>query len=211
MLRNMDTFKREVVDICDNILIGSGSDISSCIELLNKTLQTLIDKHALIKRTCIKSRPHPWYNNDIHQAKLHLRTCEREWKENKCLSSRSDYVNARNYVTKLIKVHNINYYQDKFLNFHDHITALCRSTHFHIRNIGKIRNLLSYDACSTSFHALIRCRLDYGNYILYNVPKSKTDRLKRLQNSCARILTKSSCREHITTSFEKIKLAENSR
>ena len=55
-----------------------------------------------------------------------------------------------------------------------HITAICRSTHFHIRNIGKIRNLLSYDACSTIIHALISCRLDYCNSILYNVPKSKT-------------------------------------
>ena len=35
----------EVVDISDNNMIGS--DISSCIELLNKTLRTLIDKHAL--------------------------------------------------------------------------------------------------------------------------------------------------------------------
>ena len=31
----------------------------------------------------------------------------------------------------------------------------------HIRNIGKIRNLLSNNACSTIIHALISCRLDY--------------------------------------------------
>ena len=93
-----------------------GSDISSCIELLNKTLRTLIDKHAPLKRTCIKTRPHPWYNNDIHQAKLHRRTCEREWRVDKCLSSRNDYVNARNYVTKLIKVHMITYYKDRLGN-----------------------------------------------------------------------------------------------
>ena len=35
----------------------------------------------------------------------------------------------------------------------------CRSTHFHIRNKGKIRNLLSYNACSTIIHALISCRI----------------------------------------------------
>ena len=46
---------------------------------------------------------------------------------------------------------------DQFLNFDDHITAICRSTYFHIRNIGKIRNLLSYNACSTIIHALISC------------------------------------------------------
>ena len=88
---------------------------------------------------------------------------------------------------------------DKFLNFDDYITVICRSTHFHIRNIGNIRNLLSYDACSTIIHALISCRLNYCNSILYNVPKSKTDRLHILQNQCARIFTKSPRREHITT------------
>ena len=111
---DIDAFKSEVVDINDNIMIDS--DISSCIELLNKTLRTLIDKHAPPKRACIKTRPHPWYNNDIHQAKLHRRSCEREWRVKKRLSSRSDHVNARNYVTKLIKVHKITHYKDKLGN-----------------------------------------------------------------------------------------------
>ena len=53
-------------------------------------------------------------------------------------------------------------------------------------------------------HALISCRLDYCNSILYNVPKSKTDRLQILQNQCARILTKSPHREHITSVLKKI-------
>ena len=40
--------------------------------------------------------------------------------------------------------------------------------------------------------------LDYCNSLLYNVPMHKLDRLQRLQNQCARILTKSPRREHIT-------------
>ena len=93
---------------------------------------------------------------------------------------------------------------NQFLNINDHITAICRSTHFHIINICKIGNLLSYDACSTIIHAYISCRLDYCKYILYNVPRSKTDRLQRLQNQCARILTKSPRREHITPVLKKL-------
>ena len=80
-------------------------------------------------------------------------------------------------ITQSSKVGDLGVIFDQFLNFYDHITAICRSTHFHIRNIGKIRNLLSYDACSTIIHALSSCRLDYCNSILYNVPRSKTDRL----------------------------------
>ena len=64
---------------------------------------------------------------------------------------------------------------------------------------------------STIIHALISCRLDYCNSILYNVPKSKTDRLQRLQNQCARILTKSPRMGTYYPSFGEITLAKNSR
>ena len=52
-------------------------------------------------------------------------------------------------ITQSSKVRDLGVIFDQFLNFDCHITAICRSTHFYIRNIGKIRNLLSYDACST--------------------------------------------------------------
>ena len=55
-------------------------------------------------------------------------------------------------------------------------------------------------------HALISCRLDYCHSILYNVPRSKMDRLQRLQNPCARILTKP---PRITTVLKKNTLAKN--
>ena len=42
---------------------------------------------------------------------------------------------------------------DQFPNFDDHITAICRNTYFHIRNIGKIMIFLSYNACSTIIQA----------------------------------------------------------
>ena len=77
-------------------------------------------------------------------------------------------------ITQSSKVRDLGVIFDQILNFDDHITAICKSTQFHIRNICKIRNLLSYDTCSTIIHALISCRLDYCNSILYNVPKSKT-------------------------------------
>ena len=76
-------------------------------------------------------------------------------------------------ITQSLKVRDLGVTFDQFLNFGDHIAGICRSTYFHIRNIRKIRNLLSYNACSTIIHALISCRLDYCNSILYNVPTQK--------------------------------------
>ena len=49
-------------------------------------------------------------------------------------------------ITQSSKVRDLGVIFDQFLHFDDHITATYRSTHFHIRNIGKIMNLVSYDA-----------------------------------------------------------------
>ena len=40
------------------------------------------------------------------------------------------------------KVRDLGVVFDQYLTFHDHINGICRSTHFHLRSIGKIRNLL---------------------------------------------------------------------
>ena len=54
-------------------------------------------------------------------------------------------------------------------------------------------------------HALISCRLDYCNSLLYNVPTHKTDYMQRLENQCAHILTKSPHREHITPVLKSLR------
>ena len=43
-------------------------------------------------------------------------------------------------ITQSVKVRDLGLIFDQCLNFDDHITAICRSTYFHIRNIGKNRN-----------------------------------------------------------------------
>ena len=74
------------------------------------------------------------------------------------------------------KVRNLGVIFDQFLNLDDYISGVCRSTHFHLRNIGRIWHLLSYDACAQLIHALISICLDYCNSILYYLPKSSIDR-----------------------------------
>ena len=41
------------------------------------------------------------------------------------------------------KVRDLGVVFDKYLTFHDHISGICKSTHFHLRRIGRIRNLLT--------------------------------------------------------------------
>ena len=51
---------------------------------------------------------------------------------------------------------------------HDyHISSVCNSTYFHLRNIGGIRSILSNDAREQLIHSTVR--LDYCNSILYGL------------------------------------------
>ena len=96
------------------------------------------------------------------------------------------------------KVRDIGVVFDQYLTFHDHIRGICRSTHFHLRSIGRIRNLLTFDATAPLMHALITTRLDFCNSILYNPPNNTIERLQRIQNQAARMLKRIPPRTHIT-------------
>ena len=84
------------------------------------------------------------------------------------------------------------------ITFHDHISGICKSTHFHLRGIGRIRKLLTFDATAQLIHALITNRLDFCNSILYNLPNKQIERLQRIQNKAARMLKRIPRRNHIT-------------
>ena len=113
------------------------------------------------------------------------------------LSSLSVYV-GDSIIQQSSKVRDLGVIFDQFLSFDDYISSVCRSTHFHLRNIGRIRHLLSHHATAPLIHALISIRLDYCNSVPYNLPKSSILRLQRIQNQAARILTRTPRRDHIT-------------
>ena len=80
------------------------------------------------------------------------------------------------------KMRNLGIIFDQFLSFDYYISSVCRSTHFHLRNIGRIRHLLSQNAIAQLTHALISIRLYYCNSILYKLPKNSILRLQIIQN-----------------------------
>ena len=86
---------------------------------------------------------------------------------------------------------------DQYLTFHVNISGICKSTHFHLRGIGRIRNLLTFDATAQLIHA-ITSRLDLCNSILYNLTNKQFERLQRIQNQAARMLKRIPRRNHIT-------------
>jgi hypothetical protein len=89
-------------------------------------------------------------------------------------------------------VRNIGILFDNTMSMADQVSSICKSVHFHLRNIGQIRKLITNDACKKLIHALVSSRLDYGNACLYNIPNYQLNRLQMLLHIAARILTLSS-------------------
>ncbi len=87
---------------------------------------------------------------------------------------------------------------DQHSNMDTQVKHVCRATHFHLRNIGIIRDLLTQKATDQLVHSLVTSRLDYCNSLLYGLPKKKTAPLQRVQNIAARIVTRTPTHDHMT-------------
>ena len=85
-----------------------------------------------------------------------------------------------------------------------HINSICRSASLALRNIGRVRKYLNQANTERLVHAFISSRLDYCDSLLYGLPTKEINKLQRLQNSAARLVTKSKLREHITPVLKKL-------
>ena len=80
----------------------------------------------------------------------------------------------------------------------DHITSVCRTSYFHLRNIGAIRQYLDSDTAAQIIHAFVTSRLDYCNALLYKLPDYLLLRLKKVQNTAVRIIARYNITDSIT-------------
>ena len=91
--------------LCRNVSCSSDVDILSALELdnlaktYNHTLSHLLELHAPLKTKTIVSRPTvPWYNDEIHRAKLLRRKAERKWRKTKQDEDFQAFKERRNHV-----------------------------------------------------------------------------------------------------------------
>jgi len=75
---------------------------------------------------------------------------------------------------------------------------VARRAGFHLRAITHIRPHLSNSACVQAIHAAVTSRLDFHNALLLGAPKLLLRKLQVVQNSAARVLTRTPARDHIT-------------
>ena len=89
---------------------------------------------------------------------------------------------------------------DKNLRLTYHINETCRKATNAIRSIRRIRKYLT----NGNLNALVISRLNYCKSILYSLPKQELDRLQRIQNTAARLITETKHYELINPTLREL-------
>jgi len=79
-----------------------------------------------------------------------------------------------------------------------HISSICKSAFFHLRNIARIRKYLSFKTTEILIHSFVSSKVDSNNSLLYGLPKYEIQKLQRILNAAARLLTYTRKYDHIT-------------
>uniref|UniRef100_A0A3B3HFB5 Reverse transcriptase domain-containing protein n=1 Tax=Oryzias latipes TaxID=8090 RepID=A0A3B3HFB5_ORYLA len=95
------------------------------------------------------------------------------------------------------QVRNLGVIMDSDLNFNSHIKSVTSAAFYHLKNIAKIKNIISKRDLEILIHAFVSSRLDYCNGLLTGLSKRAVKQLQYIQNAAARVLTKTRKYDHI--------------
>ena len=94
---------------------------------------------------------------------------------------------------------------DSHLTFRDHVSKVCQSSFYQIRQLRQIRSSLDINSATVLSNSLVTSKLDYCNSLLYGLPASSIARLQRVQNSLARVVYPSVRKHHhISPTLQKL-------
>ncbi|XP_067237023.1 uncharacterized protein, partial [Chanodichthys erythropterus] len=95
-------------------------------------------------------------------------------------------------------VRNLGVLFDTNLSFESHVSSICKTAFFHLKNISKLRHMLSMTNAEQLVHAFMTSRLDYCNALLGGCSARLLNRLQLVQNAAARVLTRTRKYDHIS-------------
>ena len=95
-------------------------------------------------------------------------------------------------------VRNLGVLFDTNLSFESHVSSICKTAFYHLKNISKLRHMLSMQNAEQLVHAFMTSRLDYCNALLGGCPARLINKLQLVQNAAARVLTRTRKYDHIS-------------
>ncbi|XP_052454335.1 uncharacterized protein LOC128014662 [Carassius gibelio] len=101
-------------------------------------------------------------------------------------------------VNSSSSVRNLGVLLDRNLSLESHVSSICKTAFFHLKNISKLRPMLSMSNAEMLIHAFMTSRLDYCNALLGGCSARLVNKLQLVQNAAARVLTGTRKYDHIS-------------
>src|SRR6478609_5252150 len=86
---------------------------------------------------------------------------------------------------------------DQNLSFDKHMGNIVKSSNFNIRALRHTRPVLNRSVANTMACSIISTKLDYCNSLLHVTSVNNINRLQRIQNTLARIVSLTMKRDHV--------------
>ena len=94
-------------------------------------------------------------------------------------------------------VKNLGFTLDRFLTMECHVNAIVSHCYKLISDVGRHRHILSAKDTETLMHAIVSSRLDYCNVLLYGVNKNVIQKMQKVQNAAARLISRRNKRQSV--------------
>ena len=108
------------------------------------------------------------------------------------------------FVDACESARNLGVILDSSMTMANQLCSLSRSATNSLRYIGRLRKYLDEDSTKKLVNAFVISKLDYCNSLYYGLPDTSLYCLERLQNTAARIVTKTKRHEHITPILQNL-------
>jgi len=76
-----------------------------------------------------------------------------------------------------------------YLALDKHAATVSAKCFFQLRQLRRVRRSLDRESAATLVHVFVSSRIDYGNALFANATKSTTDKLQRVLNAAARVIS----------------------
>ena len=158
------------------------NDVATCINNVVAWMNSMYLKINPDKTEIILFHPHEMRNKVVIQGTMIGKDCIRFSKE----------------------VKNVGVWLDRHLNMNKHIDQIVAQCYKWLRDIGRIRNLISQEHTEMLVHSVVSSRLDYCNSLLMNINKSNLYKLQKVQNAAARLVVRRRKHESISGVIRKL-------
>ena len=96
------------------------------------------------------------------------------------------------------EVKNVGVWLDNNLTMNKHVNTIVSHCYKLLKNIGRIRKIITKKHTEMLVHAVISSRLDYCNSLLFNISKSNMYKLQKVQNAAARLVAGTRKRQSVS-------------